>query len=81
MNFVPWDQVTFGGIPIKDVLIDALCGAGFGGSMDFADRMTKLGLARSTGNQWNEEWKWDHDALRKKGEEELLNIYAIVKKQ
>ena len=62
----------------KVILVDAVMGAGFP-SMDFADEMTKRGLARFTGNQWNEEWRWNRDSLEKLSDIGLLTLYNRIK--
>lgn len=58
----------------KQVLIDALCGKGFI-SMQFAIDMTNAGLAKFTGNQWNEDWVWDRSELQKLSVEQLESLY------
>lgn len=58
----------------KKMLIDAIIGRGFE-SMSFADRMTKKGLAKFTGNQWNEKWDWIREKLEKKDEAFLTELY------
>jgi hypothetical protein len=63
----------------KELLIDAIVGAGFP-TMEFAIQMEKSGLARFSGNQWNEDWEWRRDALNKLDNNFLLEmIYAKIK--
>ena len=72
------DGVTVAGVPIKDVLLDALRGHGFS-SVEFADRMVKKGLARFSGNQWNEDWRLETDQLIKLETKDLVALYSIAK--
>jgi hypothetical protein len=58
----------------KNMIIDAICGLGFP-TMDYADAMTKDGLAEYCGNQWNEDWHWIRPKLALLEEEELDKIY------
>lgn len=58
----------------KDILVDAIMGRGFL-SMDFADSMESMGLARLSGNQWNSDWQWNRDKLNSLTMEELKLIY------
>ena len=37
------------------------------------------GLTRFSGNQWNEAWEWDEQALRLKTKEELWQLYLSRK--
>ena len=46
----------------KAMLVHAIIGRGFM-SMEDAGRYQKIGLARFTGNQWNESWDWNQQAL------------------
>ena len=55
-------------------IIDAICGKGFG-SMERAIKYEKMGFARFCGNQWNEDWEWDREMLRKLTPEVLEDIY------
>lgn len=61
----------------RQMVIHAIMGAGFP-SMQMADEYTKLKLAKFTGNQWNENWDWDSDALSKLTNLELATIYSRV---
>jgi len=36
-------------------------------------------LARFTGCQWNDSWKWSEDRLRQMDDVDLLNLYIILK--
>lgn len=61
------------------VLVHAICGAGFGkGGYATPIEMTERGLAKFTGNQWNEDWSWDAAALGKQPDDVLLSIYKQV---
>ena len=62
---------------MKQLLVDAICGAGFG-SMKEADYYTKLGLAKFTGNLLSEKWDWDVDSLNALSEETLCGIYFSI---
>ena len=79
IEFGGLEDTTLGRVPIKDVLIDALRGYGFGSNMEFADRMVKKGLARFSGNQWNEDWQWETDQLVKLEIKDLVALYSIAK--
>jgi hypothetical protein len=61
----------------RALLVDAIIGRGFQ-SMEEADHFTKIGLASFTGNQWNEKWEWDRDALRKLGRERGADWLATL---
>lgn len=61
----------------RQMVIHAIIGAGFA-SMQMADEYTKLKLAKFTGNQWNENWDRDSDALSKLTNLELATIYSRV---
>lgn len=62
----------------KMIMVDAVIGTGFD-SMDLADEMTQKGLARFTGNQWNEDWEWNRAELEKKSLQELSDLYQYIK--
>lgn len=61
-------------LPDTQMLIDAIVGRCFT-SYGEADHYVKVGLAKFTGNQHNEEWRWRRDALEKLGYDLLLRIY------
>ncbi len=63
---------------MKELLIDAICGAGFP-SFGFADEAVKAGKAEFTGNQWNDKWEWDREALARGTENELRTLYNKIK--
>ena len=63
---------------MKELLIDAIVGAGFPSSK-FADKAEKAGLAIFTGSQWNERWGWNRQALAEESEEALQALYAKIK--
>lgn len=58
------------------LLVDAIIGRGFG-SMEFANQAVNFGLARFTGNQWNEDWEWDRRTLSQLGEDELIALRQL----
>ena len=62
----------------KTLLIDAICGSGFG-TIQFAIEMEKMGYARFTGNQWNEDWEWDKDMLTTLSIEQLKALHIRAK--
>lgn len=62
---------------MKALLVDAICGKGFK-DMRFADNMVKLGLAKYTGNQWNESWEWGREELEAGSEEALQSLYEYL---
>lgn len=57
--------------------VDALIGRGFP-TMTLAVEATKQGLARFTGNQWNEAWEWDRKALESQPEASVKALYETV---
>jgi len=59
----------------KEQVIDSIVGLG----VALPDRAVKLGLARYTGNQWNEDWSWDREALTKCPVEDLQQLYEHLK--
>lgn len=56
------------------ILVDAIIGRGFK-TVEHAETMRVLGLARFTGNQWNPDWEWVRAALEKQSLENLVAIY------
>lgn len=74
------DHNVFQDEPVNETefLIDAIVGIGFGGSMEFADKCTKWGFAKFTGNQHNEEWSWDADVLKQQRNDVLLILYKSL---
>lgn len=64
--------------PDKSLVVDAICGAGFG-TMTFAIEMQKKGLAEFTGNQHNEAWEWDKGKLLMLAVPELQVLYDRIK--
>ena len=58
----------------KQILVDAILGKGFR-SMQFAIDMTNAGLAKFTGNQWNEKWDWKKEELLKLPIDQLAVLY------
>jgi hypothetical protein len=60
-----------------DMLVNAIAGAGFP-TMELADEFTKRGMAKFTGNQWNEKWEWDKSAIAALPDAMLLAIYQRV---
>lgn len=59
----------------KELLINSLAGKSVGGSIEYAVSMTKKGLAKFTGNQWNEDWTWIKEKLNKLTIEQLEKLY------
>jgi hypothetical protein len=62
----------------KQLLIDGIVGKNFL-SYEDAVKYERLGLARFSGNQWNEDWDWLKERLEKLTEEELITIYQRSK--
>jgi len=62
----------------KEMLIDAIVGAGFP-SVEFAELATKRELAHFSGNQWNADWEWSRKALSDICSVELLALYTTIK--
>jgi hypothetical protein len=58
----------------RGLLVDAIVGRGFP-TMVQADRFTRDGLARFTGNQHNDAWTWDRERLEFLPVEKLETIY------
>lgn len=61
------------------LLVDAIVGRGLPTS-EHVDRYTRAGLARFSGNQWNEEWQWDRAALEQLAFSRLVEIYRDLSK-
>ena len=58
----------------KQMLVDAICGRGFLSYGD-ADHYVEQGMAKFTGNQWNENWDWIAAKLHALSNIELKEIY------
>ncbi len=58
----------------KQLLVYAIVGINFP-SYTLADKYTDAGLARFTGNQWNETWKWNILNLAELSEARLQGIF------
>ena len=58
----------------KQLLVYAIVGINFP-SYALADKYTDAGLARFTGNQWNETWKWNILILAELSEARLQGIF------
>jgi len=72
-------MINIGPELMKEIFIDAICGAGFnniGSAMD----MQNKGYAIFTGNQHNEDWAWDRKALNRLTTEVLVEIYVATKR-
>ena len=63
---------------MKTLLVDAICGAGFP-TYQLADAYTRTGFASFTGNQHNEAWEWNREALSKLEEYRLMFIYTQLR--
>jgi hypothetical protein len=63
---------------LKELVIDAIIGAGFP-STQVADGATQAGLARWTGNQWNESWCWKREQLEVEPLADLQELYGKLK--
>lgn len=72
-------QVSIEGVPLKEVMIDAICGAGFPNTV-FAVWAEGNGLAKQSGNQWNEGWSWDRGRLAILELDALFAIYGRAKR-
>lgn len=70
-------------VPVRsrytELLIDGIVGAGFGGSVAFAQAATLEGYATFTGNQHNPEWQWRRSRLEQLDQDQLLGIYIEAK--
>ena len=69
---------TIEGVPIKEVMIDAICGARFGGQK-MVDWAASNGLA-DPGDQWTEP-EWDRDRLDVLSLDALFAVYGRVKRK
>lgn len=60
---------------LHELMVHAVIGKGF--KCDYTDegQMEKRGLARFTGNQHNEKWDWNKDALDRLPTTELVKLY------
>jgi hypothetical protein len=65
-------------IAMNVVLADAIKGAGFPAA-EVAEEAVKGGLATFTGNQYNESWAWDTEALLKLETATLEQLYMGLK--
>ena len=63
---------------MKTFLIDAICGAGFP-NYALVDEYTRAGFATFTGNQHNESWAWNREALSALEEYRLMFIYTNLR--
>lgn len=64
--------------PFKELIIDALCGAGFN-SIYEAMRYERRGYATQTGSQHADNWTWNRAALAQLSTEGLQEIYQGIK--
>lgn len=62
------------------MFLDAIMGVQVG-SMRHADYFTKKGLMVFSGNQWNEDWKWNRLGLMKLTTEQLRKFYDELKRK
>lgn len=62
----------------KDDIINSIVGLKFK-TLNFAINMEKAGLAKFTGNQWNENWDWKREALNELSRDELYGMYRVMK--
>lgn len=58
------------------LLIDAICGAGFAGSITIASECERVGMACFVGNQHNPDWQWDRKALWNVAVDDLQELYS-----
>mgnify|MGYP006050682733 FL=1 len=62
-----------------DMLVHAILGRGLVGfSHRMLEEMTKRGFTRFVGNQHNENWEWDAEALRKLDDATLESLYTAL---
>ena len=73
-------QTTIEGVPIKEVMIDAICGAGIT-NHSVAAWAVKNGLASFSGNQHNEAWEWHRKMLGMLELDALFAVYGRVKRK
>lgn len=62
----------------KEIMVFAVAGAGFH-SLEFALWAANEGLAKSTGNQWNESFEWIPEKLGALTIESLLQIFREIR--
>mgnify|MGYP001571359516 CR=1 FL=1 len=67
------------GVPLKEVMIDAIVGAGFP-KLGFALWAEGKLLAKRSGNQYNEAWTWDRARLAVLDLDALFAIYGREKR-
>lgn len=61
------------------MLVHAILGRGLAGlSIPMLEEMTKRGFTRFIGNQHNENWEWDTEALRKLDISTLGRLYTAL---
>ena len=75
------EATTIEGVPIKEAMIDAICGAGFGGKFKLAQWATENRLASFSGNQHNEDWAWDRTMLGMLELDALFAVYGRIKRK
>ena len=61
----------------KEILIDAIVGAGFP-SIDVAMKAVKAELAYFSGNQHNESWDWHREMLEQADTDDLHDLYLAI---
>ena len=59
----------------KKLLIDGICNHSPGASCEEAHELEKRGFAKFTGNQWNQDWSWIPNALKKMNIVSLEELY------
>lgn len=66
--------------PFKELIIDALCGAGFN-SFEQSAKYERSGYASFTGNQHNPRWEWNRPALAQVSVDGLQQMYQAIKER
>ena len=65
-------------ITLSEMLVDAIMGVGLP-TIGIALEAEKTFMARFTGNQHNEHWRWEESKLRALSEPQLQSLYYNLK--
>ena len=58
-------------------IVEAICRRGCG-DMQTCDDLTKMGLMRFSGNQWNEDWDFVREKVEKLSDEKKKVLWELV---
>lgn len=65
-------------LEMRHIMLDAVCGHHPDNDMSMV--LQRHGLMKLTGNQWNESWAWNRDALEKLSDEKIMELYKSLKR-